>query len=180
MEEIWKDKKDYEGLYQVSNLGRAKSLINNKGQYREKILKHNIRNGYPSVTLCKNKKLKSFTIHRLVAEAFIPNPNNLPCVNHKDENRLNNFFNNLEWCTYSYNINYGTGLKRRSITQSKPVLQYDKMVILLKSGNLLWNVAEMVIAKYMFQSVVEVNENIIKTVYGDIKMRKIIKSSSFI
>ena len=125
LNEIWKPIKGYEGLYEVSNLGRVRSLVNNKGQYREKILKHNIRNGYPSVTLCKNKKLKSFTIHRLVAEAFLPNPDNLPCVNHKDENRLNNFVNNLEWCTYSYNINYGTGLKRRSITQSKPVLQYD-------------------------------------------------------
>ena len=126
LNEIWKPIKGYEGLYEVSNLGRVKSLVNNKGQYREKILKHNIRNGYPSVTLCKNKKLKSFAIHRLVAEAFLPNPDNLPCVNHKDENRLNNFVDNLEWCTYSYNVNYGTGLKRRSITQSKPVLQYDK------------------------------------------------------
>lgn len=83
------------GKYQISNLGRVKSLyvINNKTKsivYREKILKQSIRTNYYGITLSKNGIHKNFTVHRLVAEAFIPNPDNLPEVNHKDENKLNN------------------------------------------------------------------------------------------
>jgi hypothetical protein len=95
----------YEGLYQISNLGRVKSLGNLQNR-KEKLLKTNIRNGYYTTYLYKNNKKKSFLCHRLVAEAFIPNPKNLPQVNHKDENKLNNCVNNLEWCTNGYNINY--------------------------------------------------------------------------
>ena len=82
--------------------------------------------GYLHVVLCKNGKTKIKRIHRLVAEAFIPNPDNLPCVNHKDENKTNNCVDNLEWCTHEYNINYGTHNKRMTKTKSKPILQLRK------------------------------------------------------
>ena len=133
MEEIWKPVKGYEELYQVSNLGRVKSLerIDCHGQPRkEKILRYGINKGYCYVTLCKNGKHTTFLVHRLVAEAFIPNPNNYPQVNHKDENPSNNCVENLEWCDQKYNSNYGTRNKRifEKTTNgklSRPVLQYD-------------------------------------------------------
>ena len=129
MEEIWKDKKDYEEHYQVSNCGRIKSIKFGK----EKILKLiKDKDGYLQVTLCKNGIQKNYKVHRLVAEAFLPNPDNLPQVNHKDENKLNNNVDNLEWCTNEYNINYGTGIERRSKKRSKPVLQYDLNLNLIK------------------------------------------------
>ena len=111
MNEIWKDIKGYEGKYQVSNLGRVKSLQRWSGtKYydREKILSSciNKHNGYAYVYLMKNNKAKNVRVHRLVAEAFIDNPNNFPEVNHIDCNRANNNVNNLEWCTRSYNIKY--------------------------------------------------------------------------
>ena len=117
MEEIWKDKKDYEGHYQVSNCGRVKSIKFGK----ERILKPVPNSfGYLFVNLCKDGKVKAFTVHRLVAEAFIDNPNNYKEVNHKDENKTNNIVTNLEWCDRKYNCNYGT----RTEKCSKPVLQY--------------------------------------------------------
>lgn len=130
------------GLYQISNLGRIKSLpksmANGKGNYhrKERILKPiSQNNGYFSVTLYKHKKGVIYYIHKLVAQAFIPNPDNLPCVNHKDENKHNNLTNNLEWCTHEYNLNYGT--RNRSISQaminnplqSKPVICIETGVI---------------------------------------------------
>ena len=125
MEEIWKDIKGFEGLYQVSNMGRVKSLRRNI------ILKSRItRNGYERVNLSANNIPKLYSVHRLVANAFISNPDNLPQVNHKDENRTNNHVDNLEWCTQEYNQNYGTINIRKSQKQlndknkSKVVLQY--------------------------------------------------------
>ena len=113
MEEIWKDIEGYEGLYMVSSLGRVKSLV---GRYKNvTILKERYKkNGYGSITLYKNKKPHTYLVHRLVAQAFIPNPNNLPQVNHKDENKQNNCVENLEWCDAKYNINYGNGNHKRS------------------------------------------------------------------
>ena len=126
MKGIWKDIEGYEGLYQVSNMGRVRSLTRNNI-----ILKKTITNrGYERVPLYKNKKSKLFRVHRLVANAFIPNPDNLPQVNHKDENKLNNCVDNLEWCTQEYNQNYGTISIRKSQkllnhkNESKIVLQY--------------------------------------------------------
>lgn len=116
MKEIWKDIKDYEGHYQVSNLSRVKSIKFGK----ERILKQHIRGGYYSVVLSKNGILKIFKVHRLVAQAFIPNPNNYKEVNHKDENKANNVVSNLEWCDRKYNQNYGT----RTEKCSKKVYQY--------------------------------------------------------
>ena len=121
MEEIWKDKKDYEGHYQVSNFGRVKSIKFGK----EIILKQHIRGGYYSVNLSKNGILKIFKVHRLVAEVFLPNPNNYKEVNHKDEDKSNNVVSNLEWCDRKYNVNYGSRNKRAAEKLSKIVLQYD-------------------------------------------------------
>ncbi len=126
MQEIWKDVQGYEGLYQVSNLGKVKSFRGSCkfGKPKELLLKPTLINsGYGVVTLYSNEKRKKFQIHRLVATAFIPNPMNLPCVNHKDENKLNNSVENLEWCTYEYNNNYGTARIRTSYTQSTPIEQ---------------------------------------------------------
>ena len=124
--EYWKPVVGYEGHYQVSNFGRVKSIKFGK----EIILKQHIRRGYYSVVLSKNGILKRYSVHRLVAEAFIDNTDNLPQVNHKDENKLNNSVDNLEWCDSEYNNNYGTRNKRVSEKMtngklSKPVLQYD-------------------------------------------------------
>ena len=127
MKEIWKDKKDYEGLYMVSNWGRVKSIKFGK----ERILKPVTNSsGYLLVNLCKDGKVKAFTVHRLVAEAFLPNPHNYPCVNHKDENKQNNNVENLEFCDIKYNSNFGTRNERIAAKNtngklSKPVLQYD-------------------------------------------------------
>lgn len=98
----------YEGLYLISSDGQVKSLISNK------LLKPNhMSNGYLSVELFKNGKSKRLLIHRLVATAFIDNPDNLPQINHKDEVRSNNHASNLEWCTPKYNMNYGKGVTTR-------------------------------------------------------------------
>ena len=128
MEEIYKDIKNLEGKYQVSNFGNILSL--NYGRTRKpKLLKPSKNKfGYLKVRLCKNGKQKNFFVHRLVTETFIPNPDNLPEVNHKDENKENNHVENLEWCDRKYNINYGTRNKRSAKTNtngkcSKPVLQ---------------------------------------------------------
>ena len=123
--EIWKDIEGYEGLYQVSDKGRVKSLWFGK----ERILKPVSCRGYLQVDLCKNGLKKMCKIHRLVAMTFLPNPNNLPQINHIDEDKTNNNANNLEWCTAKYNHNYGTINQRISEKMtngklSKPVLQY--------------------------------------------------------
>ena len=112
--ECWKDIEGYEGLYQVSNLGRVKSLRRsavlgkNIREVKEKIIKPFITNkGYYQILLSKKGKTSHKYVHRLVAMAFIPNPNEYIIINHKDENPLNNCVDNLEWCDYSYNNNYG-------------------------------------------------------------------------
>lgn len=125
MIEEWKDIEGYEGKYQVSSLGNIKSL-NYNGKKEIKQLKPCIKGGnYYGVVLCKNGIKKELQIHRLVAQAFIPNPNNLPEVNHKDENKINNCVDNLEWCTSKYNANYGNRNKKLSLLKNKKVNQYD-------------------------------------------------------
>ena len=116
MEEIWRDVEGYEGLYQVSNLGRVKSL-NYRRTGKEKILKPiKIKKQYMNVKLCKNGKLKQYMIHRLVAKAFIPNPDNKEQVNHINEIKTDNRAENLEWCDRSYNVNYGTRIEKQKQT----------------------------------------------------------------
>lgn len=117
MSEIWKDIKGYEGLYQVSSEGRVRSL-NYHRMGITKLMKPEIINaGYYRVGLSKNGVTKRFFLHRLVAEAFIPNPNNLPIVNHKDRNPLNCNSNNLEWCDTPYNLSYDSAYERRVATR---------------------------------------------------------------
>jgi len=134
MKETWKDVPNYEGLYQVSNLGRVKSFRKSTkfGCPSEYILNPSIANhGYAEVTLYGNAGRHKILLHRLVATVFIPNPDNLPQINHKDENKLNNCVDNLEWCTPAYNNAYGTAKLRAIDTVSKPVeqLTYDGKVI---------------------------------------------------
>lgn len=108
METIWKPVVGYEGLYEVSNTGLIRSLFRYK-----KTLKYNITvRGYATVELFKNKESKRLLVHRIVANVFIPNPDNLPQINHIDENPLNNSVSNLEWCTAKYNANYGSRTER--------------------------------------------------------------------
>lgn len=122
---IWKDIPNYEGLYQINNFGDIKSLYNYRG--KGNVLKPRLKKGYYQIGLRKNATRQWYAIHRLVAETFIPNPKNLPQVNHKDENKLNNCVENLEWCTVAYNNCYGTRLEKTSNTNKlkKEVTQYD-------------------------------------------------------
>ena len=118
--EIWKEIKGYEGLYEVSSLGKVRSLdrtvLYKNGQihiHKGKLLVPGVSKlGYMQVCLCRNGEMKHPLIHRLVAETFLPNPENLPQINHKDENPSNNVLENLEWCSVEYNINYGTRTKK--------------------------------------------------------------------
>lgn len=126
LNEVWKDIKGYERLYQVSNFGRVRSLDrvlkNRWGNFCKKgviLTPLLFTKGYLGVRLYDGYgNGKTYRIHRLVAETFLPNPNNYPQVNHKDENKTNNRVENLEWCTLEYNINYGTRTTRMGQTRS--------------------------------------------------------------
>lgn len=133
MEEIWKDIKGYEGLYEVSNLGRIKSLKRNK------IITPKLIHSYFSVILYNKKNYRNFRIHRLVAQAFIPNPNNYPQVNHIDGNKLNNNLENLEWCTQSHNMKeaYRIGLEK---PKKIKVNQYDLCGNFIKTWDSIKNI----------------------------------------
>lgn len=130
MIEIWKPIPEFNGRYEVSNLGRIKSFTRKKEG--EIINGSPDGKGYIMVKLYYgSQKNKMCKVHRLVAEAFIENPNNYPQVNHKDEDKTNNCVDNLEWCTNEYNINYGTGRMRASLsnrccsTTSKKIYSVD-------------------------------------------------------
>lgn len=137
MQEIWLPIKGYEN-YHISNIGRVKSLertdsytLNGKTIYRHKkeiILKQCYDgNGYLMVRLFNtvSPKGRLFKVHRLVGEVFIPNPNNLPCINHIDEDKTNNVVENLEWCDVSYNNKYGTRLTRAIEKEKIPIEAFD-------------------------------------------------------
>lgn len=135
--EIWVDVKGFEGFFLISNFGRAYSYERNgtkggimKGHYTDL--------NYHKVLLSKNGKKKHYFLHRLVGQHFIPNPYNLPFINHKDEDPSNNNHLNLEWCDAKYNTNYGDGIKRRSESRYKPIYQLDingKIIKKWKSGS---------------------------------------------
>ena len=144
--EVWKDIKGFEGFYCVSNYGRVKSLhriIARKTHVtqtvKERILKQTKNsNGYCCVSLIKpdNKRLYR-KVHVLVAKAFCKNPNNEKCINHKDENKENNIFLNLEYCSYLYNLQYNNGSLRRGVTRrlnhpAKKVIMYNLQMELEK------------------------------------------------
>ena len=126
--ETWKDVKGYEGFYLVSSFGRVKRTkhtTNEKG-FEERIKKTGKdKDGYVTVMLYKGKHKKLCKVHRLVAEAFVPNPSALPMVNHKDESKDNNCANNLEWCDCTYNNNYGT--RNQRLSESKKIWWAERL-----------------------------------------------------
>lgn len=133
--EIWKQINGYEGLYEISNFGNVRScervVSHGKGSSSRKLKSKLIRpwddnHGYHSVSLSKNGKVKKYKVHRLVAEAFIPNPEGKATVNHINEIRSDNRVSNLEWATYQENNNFGGHNDRVSKTLSKAVVQLNK------------------------------------------------------
>ena len=148
MREEWRPVVGYEGLYEVSNMGRVKSVErtawcgNGYRTVHERILRtRKNRYGYVIVNLYQEGKMKTCCIHRLVAESFIPNPDNLPDINHKDEDKTNNNVDNLEWCSRSYNNTYNGRAKkagkkigkklRNHPKTSKPIIGIDKVTGLI-------------------------------------------------
>lgn len=131
--EIWKPIKGFEGAYEVSTLGNVRSVdrivIYPKGGKRlrkgRELSQATNRKGYKCVVLCTQNTRKNYTVHRLVAETHVPNPSNLPCINHKDEITTNNNVSNLEWCTHKYNNNYGNHIRKIAVHFEKPILQFD-------------------------------------------------------
>lgn len=128
--EIWKDVVGYEGYYEVSNLGNVRSVTRVKKGKQLKALER--QHGYLGVQLWGKggnaRGFKAFSIHRLVAEAFIPNPNNYPEINHIDEDKTNNRVENLEWVTHKQNMNWGIlqeTRKGRKSHRARPIIQYD-------------------------------------------------------
>lgn len=140
MQEIWKDIKDYEGLYQVSNNGKVKSIK------RDIILKSSSNHkGYLYVILCKNNKSKVGRIHRLVAETFIPNPENKPQVNHINGIKADNNVNNLEWCTNTENLKhaFAIGLKTNvgnNNPRTRKINQYNLQGDFIKCWNSIYDI----------------------------------------
>ncbi len=131
--EVWKNIKGYEGLYQISNFGRVRSydrIVTCYGGIRTVpgriMTPPTDKDGYLRIGLVKNRHQKFFYVHRLVANAFLPNPNNYKSVNHIDENKKNNNADNLEWCTIRYNNLYNNKIYKLTASKYKPVIQYDK------------------------------------------------------
>lgn len=147
--EVWKDIEGYEGYYQISNRARVRSLdrIVESDDRSPQFIKGDIKkatvrgDGYKYVSLYKDNKRKNKYLHRLLAEAFIPNPKNLPIINHMDENPSNNKLKNLEWCDHQHNLTYGNkinktldseGYQKQMKSMRKPIYAFDK------KGNKNW------------------------------------------
>lgn len=152
--EIWKDVVGYEGYYQVSNLGNVRRILKD-GSFRPVAVTAN-KKGYGRVHLCVNNKKKRLACHRMVAQAFIPNPENKPEINHIDGNPSNNILNNLEWCTRSENIKHSFHvLKRVNPMQGKTGSKSPhakKVVRVSKNGN-----------KKRYNSIVEAAKDVSKS-----------------
>lgn len=165
MKEIWKDIPNYEGKYQISNLGRVKSILYVNGKTRktkERILKNKNTGKYQHILLWDKGKCYNYTIHKLVAETFIPNPNNYSEINHKDENVNNNRVDNLEWCTRKYNINYGNRTIKAKNKLSVSIVQYDLQGSFVKE----WNCMQDAIRVYNNYHICDVCKNKRKTASG--------------
>ena len=129
MKEIWKDIKGYEGLYQVSNLGRVFKIKSN-------IIHLGCKGIYASISLRKNKISRTYPVHFLVAQAFIPNPNKYKEINHIDGNKRNNIYTNLEWCSHKENMQHSirTGLRKKQICavallyKGKEIMRFDSLL----------------------------------------------------
>ena len=146
-EKIWKPIKNYEDYYEINNYGVVRRIkYDNIGNLYQHQLPNYIKprydkDGYMRYDLSLNNKVKRYMAHRLVADVFIPNPNNLPCVNHKDGNKKNNYVDNLEWCSVRHNNIHAlkTGLRNMKNNKlSKPVEQYDlnnNLMMVFKSAN---------------------------------------------
>ena len=120
MQTKWKTIKNYENLYMVSNTGKVYSI-----RYKKVMVARINNSGYYTIELHKNGHRKTCLVHRLVAKAFLSNPKNYLVVNHKDENKLNNTVDNLEWCTIAYNNLYGTKIYRHSVSRGTPCKAYN-------------------------------------------------------
>ncbi len=179
MDEIWKDIPGYEGKYQISSTGEVKSL-NYRGSNKSKLLKQRYdKNGYKEVRLSKNNISTSYRTHRLVAMVFIPNPNNLPMVNHIDECKSNNNVNNLEWCDAKYNNNYGSmkehlkgeksplyGVKGKEHPKSKAILMYTKDGKFIRRFDSTAEACEYLGKKYLGNSINHCLKGKSKSAYG--------------
>lgn len=132
MNEIWKDIPGYEGLYQVSNMGRVLSLHYRKSNKARLLSPRKERHNYLNVFLCKNGHKEIKKIHQLVALAFLPNPNKYTEINHKDENPQNNRADNLEWCSRNYNMNYGNRASKFIEASGHKILQMDMSCNVIK------------------------------------------------
>lgn len=179
MVEVWKDVVGYEGYYQVSNFGRIYSLPrkHTKGGFRK--FRYD-KDGYARVDLYNDtNKGKVFGVHRLVAIAFIPNPNELPMINHKDENPKNNRADNLEWCNCVYNNNYGTRNIRISLTQksregrkgkenprARKVYQFDKKGNFIKVWECINDALKTISEKAQATNISACCNNKLKSAYG--------------
>ena len=142
--EVWKDIKNYEGLYQISNLGNVRNIRTNRNMAFTKSTK---KRNYYKVLLSKQNQRKSYSVHRLVAEHFIPNPNNYPCVNHKNQNTFDNTIDNLEWCTYEYNNKYGTTDVKRKLVS---IINYLEM-------NYKSETEAITMAKELYNKIIKIN-----------------------
>ena len=146
MSEVWRDIKGYEGLYQVSDQGRVKSL-ERKDRFgrviKERILRPSVGvRGYLYVDLCAGGKRKRLRVHRLVGEAFLLRAEGKDAINHKDEDKTNNNVWNLEWVSHKENCNFGTRNERIAKANSKPVAQYTKDGELVKTWSSLTEIGK--------------------------------------
>lgn len=165
MKEEWKPVKGFENYYEVSNLGNIKSIIptqlrsrNRPSTKKEKIFKQRLsKEGYYRTALTVNNKVSYLLVHRIVAEAFIPNPNNYPVVNHIDGNKLNNHVSNLEWTTSSLNQKhaYDTGLKKKKISLEQRL----EIIELRKQGLTYFKIAEKFNVSYQLIHKICLNQN---------------------